>query len=60
MEWLKAKEQMAPDLLQEAKERLSLSLKPRHYIDVATALPSKYELQRQVIKKAEKEELSLK
>lgn len=57
-EWLKSKEQMAPDLLREAKEMPRPSLRPQHYVEAAKALPGKLELQRKVIEKAEKDELS--
>jgi len=55
--WLDSKERMAPDLLEEAKEGQRPSLRPEHYIEAAHGLPSRPELQRQVIAKAEQEDL---
>lgn len=55
--WLDSKERMTPDLLEEAKEGRRPSLRPEHYIEAAHGLPGRPELQRQVIAKAEQEDL---
>lgn len=55
--WLDSKERMSADLLEEVKEGRRPSLRPEHYIEAAHGLPGRAELQREVLAKAEREEL---
>ena len=54
-QWLETKEKLAPELLDEAKK----GRRPfTHYREVAQTLPTKPELHKPLIEKAEREELS--
>jgi hypothetical protein len=58
-DWMKTKEHLEPSLLQEARE--GVAPVPRDaYVQVATILPNKPELQKRVIEKAKAEDLSWK
>lgn len=58
-DWMKTKEHLEPSLLQEARE--GVTPVPRDaYVQVATILPNKPELQKRVIEKAKAEDLSWK
>ena len=60
IDWLYARQSLAPDLLTEARQAgTERAAKPYHYVEVATTLPGRPQLQRQVIDKVEREELDL-
>ncbi|MCL0091806.1 ParB N-terminal domain-containing protein [Dehalococcoidales bacterium] len=60
IDWLYAKQSLAPELIKEVKQAgIEQGAKPYHYVEVATTLPEKPELQRQVIDKVKREELDL-
>lgn len=57
--WLYARKGMDSKLFEEVKTSpLKERLTPSHYIEIARALPEKHELQRRLIEKVEREDLS--
>lgn len=58
-DWLKTRENLEPSLLREVKDGDSPVPKDA-YIQTATILPTKHELQKQIIEKARQEDLSVK
>lgn len=58
LHWLRTKEQLPPDLLEEARIATSEGRSLKHYTEIAEGLPGRPELQRQLLEKTEKEELA--
>lgn len=58
--WLYTKQSIAPDLFTEAKSVIAGddTVSRSHYIEVATSLPGRFDLQRQVVDKAKREGLT--
>jgi hypothetical protein len=55
-QWLETKEKLVPDLLEEAKKRGDASL--THYREVAHSLPARPELQKPLMEKVKREDLT--
>ncbi|MDI6814911.1 MAG: ParB/RepB/Spo0J family partition protein [Dehalococcoidales bacterium] len=58
-QWLYTQQSLAKDLLAKAKEKVDKQPPTvTHYINIATELPGKFDLQRKLAEKAEKEDLT--
>ncbi len=58
--WLRTKESLEPSLLEELKKNVVDNIPVTPYLEVAQNLPTRPELQRPVIEKARREDLSMK